>query len=242
MSISGARVTTASRLIAGAAIAPHEHSEHQMIYASDGSVAVVTEAGCWVAPRDRAIWIPAGVVHRARAFGRTSLRTVGMATDNPLGLSAPTVLEVGPLLRELILAYTGEPPAEAGRRRRQRAVILDELHPAEQLPPHVPMPRDPRLAAVCDILVTDPADRRTLHQLAMSTAVGARTLSRLFAHELGMTFPQWRTQLRLQHALRLLALGHTTTEVATRVGWSTPSGFADVFRRTMGVTPSDARR
>ncbi len=52
-----------------------------------------------------------------------------------------------------------------------------------------------------------------------------------------MTFPQWRTQLRLQHALVLLAEGHPVTAVAHRCGWSSASTFIDVFRRTFGRTP-----
>jgi transcriptional regulator GlxA family with amidase domain len=48
---------------------------------------------------------------------------------------------------------------------------------------------------VCDLLIQDPADHRSLAQLG--TAVGVnRTLTRLFGQEMGMTFPQWRTQLR----------------------------------------------
>ncbi|WP_307872568.1 helix-turn-helix transcriptional regulator [Paractinoplanes ovalisporus] len=69
--------------------------------------------------------------------------------------------------------------------------------------------------------------------------VGAsdRTLSRLFRHDLGMTFPQWRTQLRLHRALVLLADGAPVTIVAHRCGWSSASTFIDVFRRTFGNTP-----
>jgi AraC-like DNA-binding protein len=68
--------------------------------------------------------------------------------------------------------------------------------------------------------------------------VGAsdRTLSRLFRGDLGMTFPQWRTQLRLHSALVLLAERAPVTTVAHRCGWSSASAFIDVFRRTFGHT------
>jgi AraC-like DNA-binding protein len=59
----------------------------------------------------------------------------------------------------------------------------------------------------------------------------------LFREEMGMTFPQWRTQLRLHLALRLLAEGHSVTAVGQRCGWSTTSAFIDVFRKTFGHTP-----
>ena len=74
-----------------------------------------------------------------------------------------------------------------------------------------------RLAAVCDLLLRDPADRRSLAQLGAAAGVSQRTLTRLFAQEMGMTFPQWRTQLRLHLALRLLAEGLPVTTVGHRL-------------------------
>jgi methylphosphotriester-DNA--protein-cysteine methyltransferase len=70
-------------------------------------------------------------------------------------------------------------------------------------------------------------------------AVGAseRTLSRLFRQEAGMTFPQWRTQFRLQHALVLLADRTPVTTTALACGWSNPSAFIETFRRAFGATP-----
>jgi len=52
-----------------------------------------------------------------------------------------------------------------------------------------------------------------------------------------MTFPQWRTQLRLYQALVLLAEDTPVTTVAHRCGWASASAFIDVFRRAYGHTP-----
>lgn len=232
-------------LRAGAEVDAHRHDEHQIVYAGRGVLSVTTDAGSWVAPATRAIWIPAGTVHEHRAYGDTDLYLVGLpVTDNPLGLGRPAVLEVAPLLRELIIAYTRPPELPAGRtaeHRRLRAVLLDQLRHSTQQPVHVPAARDPRLAAVCAALRDDPADPRTLAQLGAATGVGERTLTRLCRAELGMSFPQWRTQLRLHHALCLLADGTPVTVVAHRCGWASSSAFIDVFRRAFGHTPG-ARR
>jgi AraC-like DNA-binding protein len=83
---------------------------------------------------------------------------------------------------------------------------------------------------------------RTLAELGAATGVGERTLSRLFRGEFGMTFPQWRTQSRLYHALRMLADGLPVTTVAHRCGWSSASAFIDVFRRSFGCTPGSRHR
>ncbi|MGW6917132.1 AraC family transcriptional regulator [Kitasatospora sp. NPDC054939] len=235
---------TDTRLLGpGGRIDAHRHDDHQIVYAGSGVVAVTTDAGTWFAPGTRALWIPAGCVHAHRAHGRLALHLLGLPADtNPLGLDAPTVLTVGPLLRELILAYTGGPHTGTPERDRLRAVLLDQLRASPRQPARLPAPTDDRLAAVCALLHADPADPRTLAQLAAATGAGERTLSRLFRGELGMTFPQWRTQLRLYHALRLLADGLPVTTVAHRCGWSSASAFIDVFRRAYGHTPGAHQR
>ncbi|MHA6625269.1 AraC family transcriptional regulator [Pseudonocardia sichuanensis] len=230
--------TRVQSLAAGESIDPHRHDDHQILYAGSGVLAITTGAGTWFAPGTRAIWVPAGTVHAHRAHGRLDLHMLGVpATENPLGLDAPTVLEVGPLLRELIRAYTRSPHDDSPARGRLRAVLLDELRASPQRPVHLPEPRDPRLVAVCDAVRRDPADGRTLAALGAEAGAGERTLSRLFRAEFGMSFPQWRTQLRLYHALRMLADGATVTTVAHRCGWASTSAFIDVFRRTYGHTP-----
>ncbi|NBF00067.1 helix-turn-helix transcriptional regulator [Nonomuraea sp. KC401] len=226
-------------LAPGAGIDAHRHDTHQIVYACRGVLSVTTGSGIWVAPASRAIWIPAGTVHEHRARGDTDLRLVGLS-DNPLGLGRPAVLAVGPLLRELIIAYTGDDGPAGGERERLSAVLLDQLRRAPEQPLHLPAARDPRLTAVCAALHRDPADGRSLAQLAVEAGTSERTLARLCRRELGMSFPQWRTQLRLHHALLLLADGLSVTAVAHRCGWASASAFIDVFRRAFGHTPGRA--
>lgn len=229
-------------LAPGAGIDAHRHDTHQIVYACRGVLSVTTDAGSWVAPASRAIWVPAGTVHEHRAHGDTDLRLVGL-THNPLALDRPAVLAVGPLLRELIIAYTDSadaPPTRGGERERLLGVLLDQLRRAPKQPLHLPTPKDSRLAAVCAALHRDPADNSTLARLAAQTGTSDRTLARLCRAELGMSFPQWRTQLRLHHALLLLADGVPVTAVAHRCGWASASAFIDVFRRAFGYTPGRA--
>ncbi|MFE7274106.1 AraC family transcriptional regulator [Streptomyces sp. NPDC057623] len=248
--------TRAQVLAAGERIDAHRHDDHQIVYADSGVLAVTTDAGTWFAPGNRAIWVPAGTVHAHRAHGRLDLHLVGLpADDDPapdsvrgyprlasLGLDAPTVLAVDPLLRELILAHTRDPADDTPERRRLLAVLCDRLRASPQQPLRLPTPTDPRLAEVCALVHADPADPRTLSALGAATGAGERTLSRLFRSEFGMTFPQWRTQSRLYHALRLLAEDIPVTTVAHRCGWSSASAFIDVFRRSFGYTPGTHNR
>jgi AraC-like DNA-binding protein len=230
-------------LATGERIDAHRHDDHQLVYAGSGVLAVTTDTGTWFAPGTRAVWVPAGCAHAHRAHGRLDLHLLGLPVDtDPLGVDTPTVLDVSPLLRELILARTAEPHGDAPEHHRLRAVLLDRLRAAPRQPDGLPTPTDPRLVAVCGLLHERPDDPRTLAQWGTATGAGERTLSRLFRRELGMTFPQWRTRLRLYHALTLLAEGRSVTQVAHRCGWSSTSAFIDVYGRAFGAPPGAHRR
>lgn len=229
--------TRALRLASGEQIKAHRHDDHQIVYAASGVLAVTTDRGSWVTPATRAMWIPAGTPHAHRAYGELALHTVGVeSTNNPLRLESPAALTVSPLLRELIVAYT-EDDSDTAERDRLRAVLLDQLRRSPQRPVHVPTPTVPLLVAVCEMLQDDPADNRTLAELGRVVGASDRHLSRLFRQDLGMTFPQWRTQLRLHRALILLAQRTPVTTIAHRCGWSSASAFIEVFRRSFGNTP-----
>lgn len=233
------RAPTRTRTLrAGESIDPHRHDDHQLIYAGSGVVAVTTDAGTWFAPGTRAIWVPAGCVHAHRAHGTLELHFVGLpVAEDPRGLVRPTVLSVGPLLRELVIACAHEGDSDRPELLRLRTVLFDQVRVAPQQQVQLPAPHDPRLRAVCDLLRADPADARSLSALGREVGAAERTLSRLFRRELGMTFPQWRTRLRLYTALQMLADDVPVTVVAHRCGWASASAFIDVFRRAFGHTP-----
>ncbi|KAA0077149.1 AraC family transcriptional regulator [Mycolicibacterium sp. P9-64] len=228
-----------------AVIAHHVHDEHQLVYASTGVISVATSAGSWIAPANRAIWIPAGSSHQHRAHGPTKFHGVGLpGVRNPLGVDVPAVVAVSPLLRELIIHYTEMPSASEDPRQRQRllAVLVDQLAVSSQQPIRLPAPRDQRLVDVCKLVEEKLTETIDLDDLATACRSSPRTLARLFREEMRMSYVQWRTQLRLYHALRMLADGEQVSVVAHRCGWNSASTFVDVFRRTYGHTPGGRNR
>jgi len=189
------------------------------------------------------VWLPAAVAHAHQAYGATQLRTVAFGVHvNPLGLTQPTVLSVSRLLRELIIALTDDPARPLDEQRDLKRVALHQLKPAPALQFHLPQPGDERLRDVTAILAEDPGSDRTLGELGRAVGAGERTLSRLFRAETGMTFPQWRAQLRLHHSLTLLASGLSVTAAAVACGYSTPSAFTAAFHATFGTTPGTYRK
>jgi len=216
----------------------HDHAEQQLAYPSSGLLIVSTANGSWVVPPQRAVWLPAAVAHSHQAYGATQLRTVAFPVNvNPLGLTQPAVLGVSRLLRELIIAITDNPGCPPDEQQDMKRVALRQLRLAPALQFHLPQPADERLREVTALLAERPGSDRSLAELGRTVGAGERTLSRLFRAETGMTFPQWRAQLRLHHSLTLLASGLSVTATAVTCGYSTPSAFTAAFRATFGTTP-----
>jgi AraC-like DNA-binding protein len=220
----------------------HYHDVPQLVYPSSGVLAISAEDGTWVVPPQRAVWIPAGVPHAHRAHGPVQMRTLAFPPAAEAGQrlpAVPAVLAVSPLLREVIVALTsdGDPPYTGPQRANLERVALDQLRRTGQLPVRLPALGDDRLRAVAALLRADPADGRTLAELGQAVGASERTLSRLFRQQAGMSFAQWRTQFRLQHALVLLADATPVTTTALACGWSNPSAFIEAFRRAFGATP-----
>lgn len=221
----------------GEVIDRHRHDDHQLVYVSTGVLAIQTEAGAWVAACGRAIWIPAGTWHEHRFYGASSFHTVGFPVAGaPLTDHTPVIVAVSGLLRELLIACT-DPGLPASESRRVRAVVRDQLRRAHVQPISLPTAHDARLAEACDLVLTDLPQPRTLAWLARRAGTSERTLARLFRSEFGMTYPQWRTNFRLFHAMIQLAGGASVTETGHRCGWATTSAFIDTFRHAMGQTP-----
>lgn len=217
----------------------HYHDVQQLVYPSRGVLTISVPDGAWVVPPRRAVWIPATVPHSHQAHGRTEMRTLSFppAVD-PLGGQRPAVLAVTPLLREIIITLTDDGAAyDAPLRESMEVIALDQLRRVDELPLYLPEPADDRLRAIAALLRADPSDDRTLERLGAEVGASERTLSRLFGRETGMSFPLWRTQLRLHRALVLLAAGTSVTSTALACGYKNPSAFIEVFSKAFGTTP-----
>jgi AraC-like DNA-binding protein/quercetin dioxygenase-like cupin family protein len=233
----GAIVVGNFPLSAGEWIPPHSHPQHQLAWTRRGVLGVAVGDTYWVLPPTRALWLPAGVVHRTGATRDAVLRSLYLEPDRcGLDWTEPTPVGVDGLLAHLI-AYLNREGLADDARLRAEAVVLDLLRPLPIMPIDVPHPVDERVCAVTDALLADPADPRSLEAHAGAAGVSRRTLTRLFVHDTGMSFDRWRTHLRLRAALPLLAEGQPVSRVAHAVGYATPSAFLAAFRRTVGTSP-----
>nr|WP_314076067.1 helix-turn-helix transcriptional regulator [uncultured Roseococcus sp.] len=225
----------------GASTGLHAHPRSQLLHAIEGVMIVRSAVGSWVVPPSRALWLAAGLEHEVRMAGEVKIRTVFIDDAVVPALSGKTcVIEVSPLLRELIVAAVRVPIdyREGGRDERLMRLLVDELRESDVLPLHLPLPRDRRVRTICEALLENPADNATSEQWARRLKVTAKTVHRLFARETGMGFGQWRQQARLLHALRRIAQGDRIIDVALDCGYASQSAFSAMFRRHFGVPPS----
>lgn len=233
----GAIVVGTFPLASGQWFVPHSHPQHQLAWARRGVLGVAVGDTHWVLPRSRALWLPAGVVHRTGATRDAVLCSLYFAPDRcDLDWTEPTPVGVDGLLAHLF-AHLADDSLPDAPRLRAEAVVLDLLRPLPATPIDVPTPADDRVRHVADALLADPADPRSLEAHARAAGVSRRTLTRLFVHDTGMTFDRWRTHVRLRAALPLLAEGRPVSRVAHTVGYATPSAFLAAFRRTVGTSP-----
>lgn len=222
-------------------IAFHFHDRDQLVYASQGVMTIRTSEGTWVVPTRRAVWIPAEIPHTIRMSGTVSMRTLYLKPRLSKTLPrACCVVHVSPLLKELILhaCRLGSLHGKARWQHDLIGVILHQLEATRVVPLQLPTPSDPRALRIAQLLSDNPADRRNLAELCKAAGASKRTMERIFKDDLGMTFAQWRQQLRLMRAMVLLAEGAKVTHAALESGYSTPSAFISMFRKSMGTTPT----
>ena len=225
-------------------IDPHSHERAQLIFATAGTMRVMTKTAMWVVPPQRALWMPASEAHGIEMLQAVSMRTLYLRSDAAAAMpDACRVLHVSPLLRELIVRATELPLHydEDGMPGHLIALLLAELHGSQTLDLQLPMPTSPRLKALCRTLLDDPGDRRTLADWANSVHASERTLARLFQKETGLSFAAWRQQVRVLEAMGRLGAGQPVTQVALDVGYDSVSAFCAMFRRLAGVSPSAYR-
>lgn len=232
----------------GTQIGLHVHPDAQLLFASRGIMQVSTPNGRWFVPPERAVWIPPRMEHSVDVLADIEMRSLLIARKRlnahpeAARLSREFVVVVKPLLREAILSSFAEdtPP----RLRELLAdVALFQLAEAEDPGTFIPLPLEPRARVVAELVLADPRGELELDALSKRAGASARTITRLFPVETGLTFKAWRQRARIMIALELLGEGDATIkQVAAKLGFSSVAAFSYAFRQVMNVQPSEIVR
>lgn len=221
--------------------ATHQHRRAQLLYTVRGIVNCEIEDGVWIVPPQCAVWIPSNLPHASRGSGTTECYCLFVDADAVPGLPQTCcTIAVSPLLRELLLKAVGFPELYALGSREERLIttLLDELTAAPVEDLHLPMPHDPRLRRLAEMLLSDPSERTTKGEWALRIGMSERNMSRLLQQEIGMSFGRWRRQLHIILALQRLTQGESVQAVALELGYEDASGFVTMFRKALGKPPA----
>jgi AraC-like DNA-binding protein len=226
----------------GLRIEPHSHRWSQVLFAVAGVMWVEVDQGALVVPPQRAVWLPAGTVHAISVMSPLEMRNLYLPEESVARLTKRSgVFEVSALLRELITTLSEAERDEDYRRVAYRLAVMEMAHAARYaLRVQLPNSADPRLEALCRGVIENPSVEISFETHAAHAGATVRTLSRLFARDLGMGFSEWRRQVQLAVAVSRLAEGRSVNQVARSLGYM-PSSFSEMFRRELGVAPSGFR-
>ncbi|MGV8925116.1 MAG: AraC family transcriptional regulator [Ewingella sp.] len=220
----------------------HSHDCSQLIHTLSGVVEISTALGIWIVPPGRGVWLPSGVEHSLRFIGGVRARTLFVDPLARADLSAQCqVVQISALLCELILVSLSVPTdySSGGRDERIMELLLDELRLLQELPLHLPEPKERQLLEICQHIRNDLSSHWELEEVAAQLGVSGRTLSRRFQRETGLRFSDWVRRAKLLAALQALAIGTSVLDIALALGYDSPSAFSAMFKRTLGVSPSD---
>ena len=219
----------------------HSHRRAQLLFGLGGLMQVVTQDGAWVVPPQHAVWIPSGREHQSRMLLPVTTCSAFVEPEHaPRDAATCQVLEVGPLLRELLIEATRIDPRYVAHSREESLMrlLLAEISRAREIPMHVPLPQDDRLGALCRDFMMTPSIQSRPGQWAERLHMSERTFNRRFLTQTGMGFQQWRLRACIVNAISRLALGHAVTVIAYDLGYERPAAFSTMFRKMTGYVPS----
>jgi AraC-like DNA-binding protein/quercetin dioxygenase-like cupin family protein len=220
----------------------HAHEEAQLIYVTQGVARALTQHGIWTLAPFQGIWMPPGVLHELHAIGDVTVRSSYIDTivvAQFAGWTQCRVMEISPLLDALLVALAvSSEDVDAERSALALPLFLFELERAlPALTGTLPLPAERRLRAVCEQLLACPENNDTIEMWGMRVGASTRTLARLFRDETGLSFGQWRQQLRLVEAVARLAQGTPVASVAIELGYQSASAFTAMFKKALRSSP-----
>lgn len=215
------------------------HAWGEFVYSYSGITEVQAGEDLFLAPPHLGLWIPAGTEHTSSNHNETVYCSFYIARKYCQPMPQQLCVVVVTPLVQAMLDFLRDNPADNNLPERQRLlrVLADQLANCQTTGSYVPATSHADLDALLQELRSDPADSRSLDQLAEDFDMSKRTLMRHCQQELGMSLTEWRQRLKIVRALPLLQAGQSVESVAFDLGYGTSSAFIAMFRRLTGTSP-----
>lgn len=190
---------------------------------------------------NHALWIPVGTEHSFRLSADSALLPVLLDADGAevgASLRSPAVYGVDERLGTLLLVQVQGSYSIVRSSADVHRQIVRHLQTCPPLPAALPLPCSDAARRIALALLADPADERSVVQLAAAAHTSSRSVERAFRAETGVTLRTWRLASRMEAAGALLRRGLSVDAVAARVGYSSVSAFRRAFKGHFSLTPS----
>jgi AraC-like DNA-binding protein len=208
----------------------HSHHAVQLLVASGGELTLGDDSG--TERTCRAAVIPAHVRH-AIVRGARDCLLVLLDPDT----AAARALEGGD---GSAASWVRDWDAEPGRWSDPAAaeqLIADATGYGE-----APGPQHPGLKRALELIPRLLPDRVRMDAVAREVYLSESRLRHLFSEELGIPFRPYVLWVRLHRAVQLIGTGRSFTDAAHESGFSDAAHMTRVFRRMLGVAPSEVAR
>jgi AraC-like DNA-binding protein len=220
----------------------HEHSWHQLLYASSGVLIVDVIGERLFIPPENAVWLPCGCRHSVSTEYGAELKSLYINGNyQQLPTDKSVVLKISPIIKVLIIEVStfDVEYSISGYEKEVISLMLSTLPRFKPITDHLPWPTSVGLLKMCNQLYERPGGKQTTLMLAKDLAMSKRTLERKFHKETGMTLQAWSLRLRFLKAIKLLTAGHSITNISLDLGYSSPSPFIYMFRKISGMSPGE---
>lgn len=229
----------------------HAHEHHEIIIPLDGEVQVTVLGNVWTVRPDQMFWLPAETAHSFASSSDSSGERLIILFDPKLWKKwfgtnrSATLFPSHQLIKEiafyvLLKRSSSTVPAFIDA---LVATISDVVTQHAELSVHAKKEDLSEMVKKAKQILSDSfTEEITVEQLAGKLGISSRSLSRLFAAEVGISPKQLLTRYRIQEACRLLRdTKLSVTDVAFECGFGSMSRFLDSFRAQVGILPSDFR-
>jgi len=232
-------------------IEPHSHIKGQFLYTEGGVVHVKTNSRMYYLPARHYMWIPSGIKHAIYpSSARVVMRNLYFPmTSNPSKYyKKEGIYPINNLLMELLL-FTKNWQGDVTKSQKNKYAVVNAfkalliLTASTSVNLELPHPTDERLINITNYLTENIHLEHQLPKLASDFSMTNKSLYRLFKKDMGMSFIEYYTQLRIFKSLEYLVdSAYNISEIANMVGYSSLPTFSNIFTKIVGKRPSEYRK